>query len=155
MEIKVQVMINKPIDEVWEVMGNQFGQAHLWSSNFKACKPGGPAKFNGLDYSLRDTITERGNSIQELEAFDPETHALSYVITKGAPEIAKKASSSWYLKEMEGSTAVYMDSVMEPKMPLPEEMATNLQKRLTASFNQLAIELKHYLETGEPLLEMN
>ena len=64
MEIKVQTTIDKPISDVWEVMGNQFGNADLWSSNFKTSKPGGEAKFEGLDYSLRDTTTERGNTIQ-------------------------------------------------------------------------------------------
>ncbi|MDG1333993.1 MAG: hypothetical protein P8P74_16775 [Crocinitomicaceae bacterium] len=57
MEIKVHTTINKPVSEVWEVMGNQFGHAHLWSSNFQTSKPGGEAKFEGIDYSHRDTTT--------------------------------------------------------------------------------------------------
>ena len=52
MEIKVNVTIEKSIEEVWEVMGVQFGYAHLWSSNFITSKPGGEARFKGLDYSL-------------------------------------------------------------------------------------------------------
>ena len=38
---------------------------------------------------------------------------------------------------------------MEPKMELSEEMASKIQMGLTASFNQLANELKYYVENGE------
>ncbi|MFY0689962.1 MAG: SRPBCC family protein [Cyclobacteriaceae bacterium] len=149
MEIKVQVTINKPIVEVWEVMGNQFGHAHLWSSNFKTSKPGGKPKFEGIEYSLRDTTTQNGNTIQELTEFDPRNFSLSYEITAGKPEIAQFVSSHWYLKESAENTIVYMDSVMEPKMELPAEMEEKIQTGLTVSFNQLANELKYYVENGE------
>ena len=154
MEIKVQVTINKPISEVWEVMGNQFGYAHLWSSNFKTSKPGGIPKFEGIDYSLRDTTTPNGNTIQELTEFDAVNYSLRYEITAGKPEIAKFVSSHWYLSETEDGTVVKMDSIMEPKTELPEEMAAKIQMGLTASFNQLANELKYYIENGEPHPEM-
>ena len=150
MEIKVKVTINKSANDVWEVMGNQFGHAHVWSSNFITSKPGGEAKFDGLDYSLRDTTTERGNTIQELTAFDPASHSLAYEITAGAPEIAKRAASKWYIVEEGGQSVVHMDSIMEAKMPLPEEMQAKLQMGLTASFQQLADELKYYVENGTP-----
>ena len=92
MEIKVQVKVNKPIDKVWEVMGNQFGDAHIWSSNFKTSKAGGEKKFEGIDYSLRDTTTQNGNTIQELKEFDARSYSFKYEITAGKPEIAKFVS---------------------------------------------------------------
>jgi hypothetical protein len=151
MKIKVALTIKKPIQEVWEVMGNQFGHADKWSSNFKTSKPGGGAKFSGLEYSLRDTTTDRGNTVQELTAFDPDRYTLSYVITKGAPEIAKMAGAEWSLvSESENLTTLSMDFTMEPKMPLPAEMEIKLKMGLTASVQELAEELKFYLETGKP-----
>lgn len=154
MEIKVQVTIKKTISEVWEVMGNQFGDAHLWSSNFKTSKPGGEAKFEGIDYSLRDTTTPNGNTIQELREFDAKKFSLTYEITAGKPEIAKYVSSHWYLTETDEGTLVKMDSIMETKMELPAEKAEKIQMGLTASFQQLANELKYYLENGKPHPEM-
>ena len=154
MEIKVNVTINKSISDVWEVMGNQFAHAHLWSSNFQTSKPGGKAKFEGIDFSLRDTTTPNGNTIQELTAFDAKDYSLEYEITAGKPEIAKFVSSHWYLKETPEGTLVCMDSIMEPKMDLPAEMEAKIQMGLTASFNQLANELKYYVENGEPHPEM-
>jgi hypothetical protein len=150
MEIKVQVTINKSIDEAWEVMGNQFGEAHLWSSNFKTSKPSGKKKFEGIDYSLRDTTTPNGNTIQELREFDAENYSLKYEITAGKPEIAQFVSSHWYHKESNEGTIAFMDSIMEPKKELPKEMETKIQMGLTASFQTLADELKFYLEEGKP-----
>lgn len=149
MEITVNVKIEKSAAEVWEVMGNQFGHADRWSSNFITSKPGGEAKFEGLEYSHRDTTTERGNTIQELTSFDASNYTLSYKITQGAPEIAKSAKSKWYITEDSHGTVVHMDTVMEPKMPLPEEMAQKINMGLTASFQLLAEELKYYVENGK------
>jgi hypothetical protein len=154
MNIKVELTIKKSIQEVWEVMGNQFGYADKWSSNFKTSKPGGEAKFSGLEYSLRDTTTDRGNTIQELTAFDPNKYTLSYVITKGAPEISKMAGAEWSLvSESENVSKVSMDFIMEPKMPINEEMGAKIRMGLTASVKELAEELKFYLETGKPLIQ--
>ncbi|MFT4986581.1 MAG: hypothetical protein ACI9AT_002515 [Ulvibacter sp.] len=154
MNIKVALTIKKSIQEVWEVMGNQYGYADKWSSNFKTSKPGGEAKFSGLEYSLRDTTTDRGNTIQELTAFDPSKFTLSYIITKGAPEIAKMAGATWSLfTENENSTIVSMDFIMEPKMPINGEMETKIKMGLTASVKELTEELKFYLETGKPLIQ--
>jgi hypothetical protein len=154
MNIKVELTIKKTIEEVWEIMGNQFGYADKWSSNFKTSKPGGEAKFSGLEYSLRDTTTDRGNTIQELTAFDPDKYTLSYVITKGAPEIAKMAGAEWFLvSESQNLTKLSMDFIMEPKMPLNSEMETKLKMGLTASVKELSEELKFYLETGKPLIQ--
>jgi len=149
MEIKVQVTINKSISEVWEVMGNQFGHAHLWSSNFITSKPGGAKKFDGIDYSLRNTTTPNGNTIQELTSFDADEYSLSYEITAGKPEVAKFVSSRWYLAKEGDSTLVKMDSLMEPKMDLPAEMEAKIKMGLTASFNQLATELQFFVENGK------
>lgn len=150
MDIKVNVTINKPIAEVWEVMGNQFGHVHIWSSNFKTSKPYGDIKFKGLDYSLRNTTTDRGNTIQELTEFNPTNYSLSYEITKGAPEIARKAGATWSLSHNGDKTIAQIDAFMETKVPLNDEMEKKIKMGLTASFNELAEELKYYLETGKP-----
>lgn len=151
MKIKIALTINKSIQEVWEVMGNQYGYAARWSSNFKTSNPGGEAKFSGLEYSLRDTTTDRGKTIQELTAFDPEKYTLSYIITKGAPEIAKMAGAEWSLiRESEQVTKLSMDFIMEPKTPINAAMETKLKMGLTASVKELAEELKFYMENEKP-----
>ena len=149
--VKSELTINKPIDEVWEVMGNQFAAVHKWSSNFKDSKAGGPSKFDGIDYSCRETVTDRGITTQVLEAFDPSKYTLSYKITKGAPEIAKKAYSTWSLRQVDlETTLVVLDFSLEPKMPLNEQMQSKIKSGLAKSSMLIAEELKYYLEQNEP-----
>ena len=151
MNITVNLTIHQPIADVWEVMGNQFGHAHIWSSNFKSSKPVGEARFAGLDYSSRDTVTDRGRTVQELTEFDAAKHSFTYQITEGAPPIAQFAGATWSLSEEGASdTQLTMDFVMEPKSPLPPEMEAKVQAGLTASVTQLAQELKYFLEEGQP-----
>ena len=101
MKVTTEITIEKNISKVWEVMGNQFAEVHKWSSNFQDSKPGGSPLFEGLNYSTRETITERGKTVQALEAFDPASFSLSYRITEGAPEIAKEAYATWRLEQLE------------------------------------------------------
>jgi hypothetical protein len=61
------------------------------------------------------------------------------------------AGAEWSLvSESENLTTLSMDFTMEPKMPLPAEMEIKLKMGLTASVQELAEELKFYLETGKP-----
>ncbi|MFT5337090.1 MAG: hypothetical protein ACI9YL_001092 [Luteibaculaceae bacterium] len=155
MDKKVQVqkdlVIQKSVDEVWEIMGNQFDQVHLWSTNFKDSKPGGFEKFPGISFSERITITDRGETIQALDSFDPANYSLAYHITKGAPGIAKHASSVWSLKK-EGPNActVFIAFNMETKGLLGFMMTPLIKKGIRNSAKEIAEDLKYYLEHGTP-----
>jgi len=148
MNVKREVTIEKNIKDVWELMGNQFGHVHLWSSNFLDSKPGGSAKFTGIDYSNRITTTERGETIQELDTFEPDNTSLSYHITTGLPEVAKTANAVWSLKEIDDTkTIATFEFFMEPQDFVPAEMIPKIEMGIIASTEILCKELKHYMET--------
>jgi len=149
--VQREIVIYKNVDEVWEVMGNQFARVHLWSTNFKDSKPGGGSKFAGLDYSERITETARGETIQALDSFDAETHALAYHITKGAPSIAKHASAVWSLKKEDNhTTSAVIAFQLETKGVLGFLMTPLIKKGLSKAALEIAEELKYYLENGTP-----
>ncbi len=149
--VKKELEINKNVEEVWEVMGNQFAQVHLWSSNFKESKPGGSSKFPGLDYSERITVTDRGETVQVLDSFDASAHRLAYHISTGAPKIAKHASAVWSLRsENEAKTTVIIEFDMETKGLLGFIMTPLIKKRIGKSAVEIAEDLKNYVENGNP-----
>jgi hypothetical protein len=151
MKVIKEVTIDKNIQDVWEVMGNQFGQVHVWSSNFLESKPEGESKFDGLGYSSRKTLTERGETIQELDVFDAVNYSLAYHITKGAPEVAEQTSAIWSLRSEDANTTkVTFEFSMTPKAMVNEEMASKIEMGLTHSASEMAEELKYYLENGQP-----
>ena len=145
-----EININKPIEEVWEVLGQQFAQVSDWASIFFQSEAGGEARFEGIDYSYRKVVTPAGANTQLLETFDTANHRLSYRLSEGAPEIAKAAYATWSCKaDASGETIASFDFTLEPKMELDEAMATKMEMGLRKSALLLGEELKHYLETGE------
>jgi hypothetical protein len=148
--VKRELTIDKNIDKVWEVLGKQFGEVHLWSSNFKDSKPGGDKKFDGIDYSYRATITDRGETTQLLDAFDAGNYRLAYHITKGMPGIAKSASGIWSLKPVENNQAtVVIEFDMEVKNMLGYLLSPLVKLKIGKSADEIAEELKYYMENGK------
>ena len=122
MKVTIEIKINANINNVWAVMGEDFAGASKWSTNFQTSKPFGDKKFEGLDYSGRETTTERGLTIQVLDKYEPENYSLEYHITEGIPPVGKSASSHWYLKSDSEGTIAFFDYDMELKGEMPEEM---------------------------------
>ncbi|MFT5859328.1 MAG: hypothetical protein ACI865_001429 [Flavobacteriaceae bacterium] len=150
--VETTVEIEKNISDVWNIMGNQFGDVHLWSSNFIESKPGGVSKFEGLDYSNRVTLTERGETIQELDAFDAKNYSLSYHITSGLPEVAKNATAEWSLSEIDqNKTVASFNFSMDTQDFVPAEMLPKIKMGLTQSAEGFGKELKAYVETGKSI----
>ena len=149
--VQKELLINKKVEDVWEVMGNQFAEVHLWSTNFKDSKPGGSSKFSGLGYSERVTITNRGVTVQELDAFDAANYTLAYHISKGAPSIAAEASAVWSLKSNDdNTTSVRLVFNMKTKGYLGFLMTPLIKIGMGKSATEIAEDLKHYIENGVP-----
>lgn len=148
--VKRELIINKNSDEIWEVVGKKFGDVHLWSSNFKDSKPGGDKQFEGIDYSYRATLTDRGETIQLLDAFDAKNYSLAYHITKGMPGIAKSASGLWSLKPIKSNqTTVVIEFEMEVKNLLGYLLSPLVKLKIGKAAEEIAEELKYYMETGK------
>ena len=151
-EIKTrsELIINKDIQTVWEVMGNQFPDVHRWSSNFTASKSGGAPKLANLDYLYRETITERGVTVQEVDVFNPDNYSVKYHITKGAPAIAKMASGHWYLERItDEKTNVVIEFFLETEGIKARMLSPLIKKKIGANGAEIAKELKYYIENGK------
>ena len=146
-----EVLIEKNIDEVWEVLGNQFTEVHLWSANFKSSNPGGEPKLLGLDYLHRETMTEKGENFQELDNFDPANYSLSYHVSKGAPKIAKSALGEWKLTKTEDNqTRMNVHFILETKGLLGFILSPVISKKIAQASAEITEELKYYVENGQP-----
>jgi hypothetical protein len=153
LHFKEEVFINKGIEESWEVLGNQFTEVHLWSTNFKSSKPGGKPKLNGLDYLHRETMTEKGENFQELDEFDPDNYKLSYHVSKGVPGIAKSALGDWSLSKVSNEqTRLNVHFILETNGLLGFVMSPIISSKISNASTEITEELKYYLENGKPHL---
>lgn len=146
-----KVLINKNIDDVWEVLGNQFTEPHLWAVNFKTSEAGGEPKLAGLTYLHRATTTENGVKWQELDTFEPENYRLTYHISKGVPPIASEGLGDWSLEKVtDNQTQLTIRFVLVTKGLPGFVMSPIIAKKVAAASAELAEEFKYYLDNSKP-----
>lgn len=149
MDINKKITIDKPVEEVWEVLGNQFGQISNWASLIKESKVYGESKLNGVDFSIRETNTLKGITKQEITSFEPEKHSLSYKSISGTPPIIKEVRANWSLaKNDSNTTKLVMDFTADMK-GLGFILAPIVKIKLGKIGDELLEELKYYLENGK------
>ncbi|MFT4805960.1 MAG: hypothetical protein ACI9YE_003190 [Psychroserpens sp.] len=149
MKIRTELIIEKNANEVWHVMGIQFDEIHIWASFFKDSKPSGEKKFDGIDFSARDTIVEGGTNTHSLDLFDSDNFILSYTVTEGAPSFANKAGAEWALEIIDEHTSKASITVnLDLKDAIPEKKVSEVKSWLNESSNDMLEDLKHYVETG-------
>lgn len=151
MVIKRQIPISKSIEDVWEVLGNQFGEISKWSSLIKESKVYGDSKLEGLSYSIRETNTTQGITKQEMTSFNPEQHSLSYKALSGTPFFIKTVNANWFLSKLNDDSAQLNMSVdVETKGIMGVILGPVAKMKLGKLGDELVDDLKYYLENGSP-----
>lgn len=150
MKIQKELSIAKPIDEVWEVLGNQFGEIDKWASIISKSEVSGPAKIDGVDYSIRTTMTPNGETKQELTGFNAINHMISYKSISGTPAIIKEVKAKWTLKSSsDNSTHLTLDFNAEMK-GIGHLIAPIAKIKLGKVGDELLEDFKFYVENGKP-----
>jgi uncharacterized membrane protein len=150
MNIVKKIAINKPIDDVWEVLGNQFGQISNWASIIRESKVYGEATLNGLNFSIRETNTLSGITKQEITYFNPENYSLSYKSISGTPPIIKEVRAQWNLTKKDSNvTDLELDFTADMK-GIGFILAPIAKIKLSKVGEELLDDLKYYLENGKP-----
>jgi hypothetical protein len=151
MIIKKEISINKSIQDVWEVLGNQFGEISVWSSLIKESKVYGDSKIKGLNYSIRETNTVKGITKQEMTSFNPEQHSLSYKALSGTPSFIKGVNAKWFLSKLnDNSTQLTMSAAIETKGIMGIVLGPVVKIKFGKLGDELMDDLKYYLENGSP-----
>jgi hypothetical protein len=151
MKIILEQVIAKPIADVWEVLGNQFGQIDKWSSLISHSEVSGEAKIPGASFSIRSTKTTQGPTQQKLTSFNPEKHTLSYKAISGTPFFIKSVNATWSLKKKDDNTT---DLTLDFEYETQGIMGLILRPIVKKKFSKLGAEIiddfKHYVENGTP-----
>jgi hypothetical protein len=149
MKIRTELIIEKNANAIWQVIGIQFDEIHVWASFFKDSKPSGKNKFDGIDFSARDTVLDAGTNTHSLDLFDSENFILSYTVTAGAPPFSNKTGAEWALEIIDENTSKASITVnIDLKEGIPEEKVSEVKAWLNKSSNDMLEDLKHYVETG-------
>ena len=150
MKIIKELSIQKPVEEVWEVLGNQFGAIDKWASVISESSVSGQPKFQGVNYSVRNTTAVTGKGQQELTGFDPQNHVISYKSLSGTPPIVKQIHAEWSLKEKgSNKTELVLDFQAQMK-GIGHLLSPIAKKKLSKIGDELLDDFKYYVENGKP-----
>ena len=146
MKIIKELVISKPIENVWEILGNQFGEIDKWASIINHSKLDGHLGVG----VIRSTETTGGPTKQELTSFNPEQYSLSYKAIAGTPFFAKSITAKWTLvKNQNNNTKLVLDFQVGFK-GIGGILTPIVKKKLGKIGNEILQDLKYYVENEKP-----
>ncbi|MDH7445974.1 SRPBCC family protein [Aquimarina sp. 2201CG14-23] len=151
MEFKKEIIINKPIESVWEVLGNQFGQAYRWASGLNHSKGYSPPVIKGAPSNNRACELSSGKIKEVIRKFDFNNYVLEYEVIKGFPFFVDTAINNWQLTKISSErTKVNMYLVVKTKGLVGSMMNPMMKIQLNKQLIHIPNDLKHFVETGKP-----
>ena len=150
MEIKKEIVINRPADEVWEVLGNQFSAAHKWARSLKHSEGYGEPQLQHAHCNNRACDTTQGKIKEVIKSFDPNHYKLSYEVIEGFPFFVKSGVNTWQLTPQGSTTKVNVHLVIQTGGIFGMVMAPMMKIQMNSLLEGVMQDLKHYVEMGKP-----
>lgn len=152
MTIKQEIIINKSIEDCWQVLGVRYTEISRWASIVHHAEGDGKMGINGASCDTRGCEVEGMGEIEErLSEFDPTNYSLDYTVTKGLPGMMKEAKNSWKLTALShDKTKLNMKGTIAPKGLLAHVMKGMIRMQFNAMTKKLVEEFKYYVEKGRP-----
>lgn len=146
-DLKFKRIINKPIEEVWKCVFDDFTNAHLWATGTPTCRKGEPNE--GFD---RVCDTETGRLMDTITQVDKENFMFEFSV-KGLPFFVRSVVSTWKLRKI---SATQTEIVLGPRIKVKLGIGTIAQIPMKYAFKKLypglLDDLATYIETGKPSL---
>ena len=150
MKIIKQLTINKPIEDVWDVLGNQFGEIDKWASLIHQSEMSGESTIPGMLHSIRSTETTGGPTKQELTVFNADEYTIAYKAIAGTPGFFKSVNAEWSLVEKDDNiTGLTLDFEVQFK-GLGILLSPVVKMKLGKVGDELLDDFKFYVENGKP-----
>ncbi|MGD1839487.1 MAG: hypothetical protein ACFB0B_01105 [Thermonemataceae bacterium] len=149
MIIEKEIVIDKGIEEAWEVMGVQFTQIYKWASSVNHSEGFGQ-DFNGASCTERGCDTSLGGLKEKLIHFSPADYSLSYDVTSGLSNMLKKANNNWRLEQVNDRQTKLLMKLNLTLGGLATLLSPFVRMQMSRFTQQLVEEFKYYVETGEP-----
>lgn len=150
MEFKRKIIIDKPVDEVWQVLGHQFGDAYQWASGINHSKGFGEPKIEAAHCNNRACELASGKIKEVIRKFDPDHYLLEYEVIEGFPSFVESGVNNWKLTALGGQTRVDMHLVIKTKGFLGRVMGPLMKMQMNGLTQFVLVDLKHFVEEGKP-----
>ncbi|MGI9605964.1 MAG: SRPBCC family protein [Acidimicrobiales bacterium] len=144
-DIKATKMINKPIEEVWRFVVDEFTNSHHWAFGTTSCRAGKTSE--SFD---RVCETETGQLEDTITRVDDAGHVFEFSVA-GLPFFVRSVVSSWSLEAVsETETEITIGPRIETMPVIGRVMEIPMRKALETLYPELLDDMAVYVETGEP-----
>lgn len=150
MKIETEIVINKLASAVWEIIGEQFGDIHVWASGLNHSQGSGKKLTETVCESRACDIKGMGLIQETLLEYDPTRFTLQYEVVKGFPFFVKSGVNRWTLSNVDGATRVNTFAEIKTKGIVGSLMAPMMKMQMTGIMRKALEDLKYYAETGSP-----
>ncbi|MEM8925473.1 MAG: SRPBCC family protein [Actinomycetota bacterium] len=145
LDIKATRRINKPIDEVWRFVVDEFTNSHHWAFGTPTCRAGTASE----DFD-RVCDTESGRLTDTITKVDDDNHVLEFSVD-GLPFFVRSVVSTWSLQAVSHTET---DITMGPRITTIPVIGALLEipmkRALEKLYPELLDDLAVYVETGRP-----
>lgn len=150
MEFKQEVLANQSISEVWQILGDEYADAHKWASGLYHSQGVGQPQHTGATCNKRSCDTSSGKIKEEIRVFDPVNYVLAYEVIEGFPSFVDTAVNRWSLHPQGEKTLIKMHLTMKTKGILGLFMGPMMKLQLNKVTRHAVADLKYYVEHGKP-----
>ena len=144
-DLKFNREINKPIDEVWRYIIDEFSNAHEWATGTNFCRKGEADE----DFD-RICHTESGKLKDNITKIDDENYVLEFSV-RGLPFFVSSVVSTWKLTKLSDTQT---EIVLGPRIEVMPVIGTVMQIPMKIIFKKLypglLDDLAIFIETGKP-----
>jgi hypothetical protein len=150
MKITTEIVINKPVLDVWEIVGNQFGSAHIWASALTHTEGSGRKMAEQVCENRTCDVKGMGRISERLLEFDSKNFALTYEVMNGFPFFVERGINRWTMTEEGSSTRLQSVGEITTQGFIGMLMVPLMKMQMTGLMHRMLEDLKHYVEIGVP-----
>lgn len=150
MKVATDIVIDKPIAAVWDVVGTQFGSAHLWASALIHTEGNGGKISDQVCEARTCDIQGMGRIRERLLEFDPQGYALTYEVVEGFPFFVERGVNRWHLVAEGNRTHLYIKAKIATKGLIGAIMRPMMKMQMSGLMRKTLDDLKYYAENGVP-----
>ncbi len=145
LDIKASRTINKPIEEVWRFVVDEFCNSHEWAFGTPTCRSGTSSE----DFD-RVCDTESGRLEDTITKIDDANHIFEFTVA-GLPFFVRSVVSTWSLKQLSNTeTEITIGPRIETMPIIGRLMEIPMKRSLEKLYPELLDDMAVFIETGQP-----
>jgi len=143
MQITTSIEIKAPSSAAWDVLGEQFAEVSEWAKSILKSSLNGVLEAGAVRTCDLKAVgpVAAGQVTEELTRFDRESHALTYSVRTGIPNVLKSIENAWTIESLSDDRCAVTSLVtFELKwwaIPIFPLLKISLKKTLQAFTEQL------------------